>query len=170
MTIKLFGGALIMIACGAFGFYLAMSYKKEERNLRQLLRMVEYLSCELQYRMTPLPQLCRQGALECSGTLKNIFLSFADEMDKQVSADARTCMNTVLARYSDLPVHSTYILQQLANCLGRFDLAGQIKDLQMVSAECEERRSEMIKNKDSRLRIYQALGLCAGAALAILLI
>lgn len=170
MHLKLIGALLIIIACGGFGFAVAASHKKEERTLRQLLNILDYLACELQYRLTPLPQLCRQAALECSGTLNKLFTAFADELDMQLTANPELCMKAALEKYGDIPRHSYELLTVLGCSLGRFDLDGQLKDLEKVRHECISRLAKTCENKETRIRTYQTLGLCAGAALAILLI
>lgn len=170
MTIKLIGALLIICGCGGFGFGVAAAHRREERTLRQFVGVLDYMSCELQYRLTPLPQLCRQAALECSGILNKVFSSFAEELDMQVSANVEICMKAVLAKYDDIPKHTRNAMQLLGHCLGRFDLEGQLRDLEKVRLECRSKLSELSQNRDSRLRTYQTLGLCAGAALAILFI
>ena len=60
------------------------------------------------------------------------------------------------------------LLRQLGKTLGRFDLEGQLQGLQAVCAACLEARDSLQKDRDTRLRSYRTLGLCAGAALAIL--
>ena len=65
------------------------------------------------------------------------------------------------------------LLQQmllLGKSIGRFDMDGQIKGLEAVRQDCRRRLDELSKDRDTRLRSYQTLGLCAGAALAILFI
>lgn len=170
MTLRLVGSLFIILGCGGFGFTMAAAYKKEERTLRQFANVLEYLSCELQYRLTPLPQLCRQAAMECNGSLNKIFVSFADELDMQLSADAELCMKAVLAKHDDIPGQTKDLMLLLGHSLGRFDLDGQLKELEYVRQECRSRLRQLAEHKDTRLRTYQTLGLCAGAALAILLI
>ena len=58
----------------------------------------------------------------------------------------------------------------MGSSLGRFDLDGQLLGLEAVRVYCQEQLSEMSKDRDVRLRSYQTLGLCAGAALAILFV
>ncbi|MBQ8359948.1 MAG: stage III sporulation protein AB [Oscillospiraceae bacterium] len=158
-----------MIAgCGGFGFSMAASHKREEKQLRQLIGILQYMECELQYRLTPLPELCRQTGKEASGMLRDVFLNLARELDWQVSPDACSCMTAALKRSRDIPSRLRKLLLQLGHSLGRFDLSGQLRGLQAVQAACEEELKKLGKDRDSRLRSYQTLGLCAGAALAIL--
>lgn len=170
MTIKLIGAVLVILGCGGFGFHIAASQRLEERTIRQLIGVLDYIACELQYRMTPLPQLCRQAALECTGSLNKLFSAMASELEMQVAPDVDMCMKTVLARFSDVPKFTYEIMRKLGRSLGRFDLEGQLQDLEAVRSQCRARLSQIGENKDVRLRTYKTLGLCAGAALVILFI
>ena len=55
MNIRWIGAALIIISCGGIGFRIANEQLKTERMLRELIRIFDYMECELQYRLTSLP-------------------------------------------------------------------------------------------------------------------
>lgn len=170
MGLKAIGIILIIAGCGGFGFKLAYMHIKEERSLRQLIRILDYMQCELQYRMTPLPDLCRQAAAEAEGTIRQVFCLLAARLEDQISPDVEQCMVCALSGVKDMPQLTLNAMQLLGKSLGRFDLDGQQKGLEAVRQECRSRLNELMKNRDVRLHNYQTLGLCAGAALAILLI
>lgn len=170
MTVKLIGAILVVVGCGGFGFYIGVLHRREERILRQLMRAIDYISCELRYRMTPLPQLCRQASMECSGDLRILFSAFASEMDKQICPDVSLCMKFAASRCSDMPASALQIADLLGHSLGRFSIDGQLKELNNVYQACDKKLAEHTQNRDSRLQIYRTLGLCAGAALVILFI
>ena len=62
------------------------------------------------------------------------------------------------------------ILRELGTSLGQFHLNGQLAGLRTMKAHSEYILEELSRNRDNRLRSYQTLGICTGAALAILLI
>ncbi len=170
MSIKILGAVLVIAGCGGFGFQIASMYLKEEKTLRQLIGLLDYMECELQYRLTPLPDLCRQAARESSGVLRSIFLTLTQELEDQISPDVEHCISAALAKVKKIPKSTFEALEMLGSSLGRFDLEGQLKGLEAVRQECRRKLLQMTDNKDVRLRSYQTLGLCAGAALAILFV
>lgn len=170
MSLKLIGSLLIIVACGGFGFKIAATHMKEEKTLRQLISIFDYMECELQYRLTPLPVLCHQVAGENRGMLREVFLRLATELEDQISPNVECCMTVALNQVCDLPKLTFHGLDTLGKTLGRFDLSGQLKGLEAVRQECRLNLEKLSKNQDVRLRSYQTLGLCAGAAIAILLI
>lgn len=170
MEYKWIGAALIILGCGGFGFSLAAAHKREERCLRQLIAALDYMECELQFRLTPLPDLCRSAGQEGKGEVGQALLTLSAEIDAQISPDVDYCMAAALKRHPELPGITAENLRMLGHSLGRFDLKGQIAGLEAVRGKCRQDLEKLQSDRDSRLRNYQTLGLCAGAALAILLI
>lgn len=170
MITKWIGATLIIIVCGGFGFHLSAAQKKEAFILQQLMFMLEYIRCELQYHLTPLPQLCRQASDHASGVVSAIFRNLSEELEKQVSPNAEICMAAVLNRMDAVPESVLELLQRLGKTLGSFDLHGQQKELENIYSSCRSRMERSSENLEIRHRSYKTLGLCAGAALAILLI
>jgi stage III sporulation protein AB len=170
MDYKWLGAVLILAGCGGFGFLLSMSHRQEEKALRSLMGALDYMSCELQYRMTPLPDLCAAAGTESSGAVGRVLSGLARELENQLSPDVSAAMEKVLSMQENLTpsVHQNF--RQLGLRMGRFDLDGQLKGLESVRSDCRTQLKALEQNRDIRLRNYQTLGLCAGAALAILLI
>lgn len=168
--IKVIGAVLIIVGCGSVGFKTAAGYIREERMLRQIIGVLDFMECELQYRLTSLPVLCKQAAEHCSGSLHGLFLLLTEELEAQICPDVERCMSAALTKYKDLPSISKRILEQFGRSLGRFDLKGQLKGINDIRAECERNLDNIIQNKNVRLRSYRTLAICAGAALVILFI
>lgn len=170
MNFKIIGSVLVFLGCGSFGFKLAASHLREEKTLRQLIAVLDYMECELLYHLTPLPALCRQAAVESGGVIRQIFLSLSQELEDQISPNVEQCMTAALSNIRDMPKLTGEIMILLGHSLGRFDLEGQIKGLEAARQECGRFLDGLNQNKDVRLRSYQTLGLCAGAAIVILFI
>lgn len=168
MMVKWLGAILVVAGCGGCGFSMAAAYRREERTLDALRSCLNWMKCELQYRVTPLPQLFAAAAQRCDGGLKRVFTAMAEELENQISPDAASCMDAALGRTAKLPACAAGILRQLGRSLGQFDLQGQLEQLEGVEADCTAALERHRQQRDSRLRNYQTLGLCAGAALAIL--
>lgn len=170
MNFKWIGAALVIAGCGGFGFSLAAAHNREMLALRRLISALDYMECDLQYHLTPLPDLCRQAGKESKGCIGRVLTRLAQELECQVSPDVQSCMAAALAGERDLTQKSEQMLRLLGNSLGRFDLPGQLKGLESVRSACRRELTDLETNKDARLRGYQTLGLCAGTALAILFI
>lgn len=168
MNEKWLGAILIIGSCGGFGFSLANDYRKREGILRQLLRALSYMECELKYHLAPLPELCLQAAAESGGIIRDILERLAKELDGQAAPDAESCMRSVLQSTPNLPRSIKRHLIILGTTLGRFDLPGQLKGLEETQVSCKRELEDMRGHRKDTMKSYQVLGLCAGAALAIL--
>jgi len=169
MYIKLIGAGLILAGCGGCGIRIAMLHRREVAALHQLVQVLDGMVCELEYRLTPLPELCRLGSEYATGTVQRFFISLADAMDAQLSPDVRLCTATVLNQTKAMPLQTAMELENLGQTLGRYDLQGQINALRQCKQSCLNRLKGLEHQQTQRLRSYQTLGFCAGLALAILL-
>lgn len=170
MPIKIIGSIFVVVSCGSLGLKIVYQHIKEEKTLQQLISVLDFMECELLYRLTPLPSLCRQAACECNGILQQIFYALATELEDQISPDVERCMNAALCTVKDIPKLSHEALAHLGRAFGRFDMDGQLKALEAVRQDCRRNLENLNINRDARLRSYQTLGLCAGAAIVILFI
>lgn len=165
--IRLIGACCIVTGCGGFGFSMAAASRREEQQLLLLLKALEFMSCELSYRHTPLPVLCRRASEGERGIVPDFFLDLARELEQQTAPDVRTCVQTVLHRLEP-PKSIHTLLSDLGSTLGRFDLPGQLRSLDAAIRSTEQALRDIREGAADRRRSFQTLGLCAGAALAIL--
>lgn len=170
MTLQWIGAILIIAGCGGVGFGMALNYRREENALRQLLQVLEMFCCELDYRMTPLPELFRKAIQATSGHLSKFFEALTRELEKQSDPDASRCVGAVLRNSRDLPASVFFALADLGRNLGEYDLQGQLVGIRAVARACQRQLEVLESNRPQRIRSFQTLGLCAGAALAILLL
>lgn len=170
MSIKWIGAILVVIACGGFGFMMAAAYKREENNLHQLARILEYMSWELECRLTPLPELCKKASEQANHGMRTIFVNLAQALEEQVFPDVENCMTAALSKSSQLTPLTREACVQMGVSLGQFDLSGQLKGIKTVEMYCKQELDKLAQHREQRLRSYQTLGLCAGAALAIIFI
>ena len=169
MSFKLLGVLAVVLGCGGFGFRMAACHRLEEKYIRQLLTVLDQMQCELEYRLTPLPELCGIACENCTGKLRALFTALSAELDRQIAPDAQCCMRSAVSD-SELSRTLKELLLELGRGLGSFDLNGQLRGIEAVRRLAIEALQESVNDRDVRIRSYQTLGLCAGAALAILLL
>ncbi|MDY4222112.1 MAG: stage III sporulation protein AB [Candidatus Faecousia sp.] len=170
MSYKWIGALCIVGSCGGFGISLAVQQRNEEKLLCQLRAVLDEMLWELPYRLTPLPELLRHSAKGRKGILPEVLLELAEQLDRQVLPDALSCMHAAIGRavLSFPRLHQLLLL--LGHSLGRFDLSGQLQELTALREQCDGEIQELRLGRSDRLKSYRVLGLCAGAALVILLL
>ena len=167
---KWIGAALVLLSCGWYGFSVAARQKAEENALRNVLRSLHFMECELQYRLASLPELCREAGQESKGPVARVFTALGEELERQIAPNAAVCMDAALSKTRNVPPQAAAMLRDVGKSLGRFDLQGQLSALGDAGAHCKELLDKQLGNQEIRLRGYRTLGLCAGAALAVLLL
>jgi stage III sporulation protein AB len=168
MIIKIIGAVMIVAGCSSVGFLIATAHKREVKTAQQLILALEYFSSELRCRLTPLPELCRETANVSTGIVKVVFHQFANELEQQICPNTEICMGSVLDKNPGIPSVAKQGFLLLGRSVGRFDVEGQLKDVDSVCAELRKNLQIFTTNQEVKLRSYQTLGLCAGAAIAIL--
>lgn len=165
--VRILGACCIFAGCGSFGFAMAAASRREETELRRLITALEFMSCELSYRMTPLSTLCRRAAQDSGGTVRYFLTELAGELERQEAPDVQSCVRELLVKLPPAK-HLNRQLRELGATLGRFDLPGQLRGLEGAIRSAEETLRSLREGASDRRRSYQTLGLCAGAAMAIL--
>lgn len=170
MTIRILGAILIISGCTGVGYALSRNYRREERAMEDLVQCLEWMMCEMNYRMPPLAALFRGAAEVCKGTVSQTMGQMAYELEQQLTPNIGACMHAAIAAVPNLPEKPGDHLRALGTSLGHFDLEGQIDRLQAASILCKQELKRMSNERETRLRNYQTLGICAGVALVIILL
>lgn len=170
MYIKIIGALMIIIACGGIGFKITVAHRKTEKMMGTLLSGIQFIQQELQYRMSPLPEILLQTGKHCSGIVGQFFNLFSEELERQISPDTTYCVEAALRRLGDVPSPVRQGMVLLGKSLGHFDVIGQLKMLESVYAQCNEMLIALATNQDVRLRNYRTIALCTGVTVAIIFI
>jgi stage III sporulation protein AB len=170
MIMKWIGAALVIAGCGGIGFAICRNYRREEDALMQLIHSFEWMQCELNYRMTPLPALCRAVSEVAKGFVGEFYRKLATELDEQITPDVFTCVQSAIRDVPQLPASAIRVLRNLGTSLGMFDLQGQVGALETAEELCKKDLRELSNNKQEKLRNYQVLGICAGVTMVVLFI
>lgn len=170
MVYKWMGASLVIGASGGLGLILAWNQIREERTLQQLADILEYMESQLAYRLTPLPELCKEAAELTSGALGQVFQALSAALGSRSYPEVSGCMQAVLENTPQISPQTRRSLLSLGASLGKLDLAGQRKELLTLRGECRRDLQALRRNRGERLRSIRTLGFCAGAALSILLI
>ena len=120
--------------------------------------------------MTPLPDLCAQAASGCKGRISQLWVHLSEELGRQTSPDVAGCIRAAKDAAGAFPSRVDKVLEILSLSLGQFDAQGQLQALEAARSHCRTELESMGNNRETRLRSYQTLGICAGVALVILLV
>lgn len=170
MMYKVIGSILVVAACGGFGLSISASHKRSVRLLNSLIAGIGYMRCELQYRCTALPELCSKAGVMLPDTIGCFFKNLSSELEAQICPDTKSCVISAISKTRELPTSVRNCIITMSDTLGCFDLEGQLEGLAQAEHQAQCELQNLTFDLDKRLRSYQTLSLCAGAALAILLV
>ena len=149
---------------------MAAAYQKEEQALRQLARALDLMHSELRANQTPLPQLCRILARATHGGVSRVFRGLEAQLSGPDSVAPGIGMLRAVQQAGEVPSLARDILLRLGGSLGRYDLEGELQGVERARQETQRQLNQLEDGKEGRLRGSRTLGICGGAALAILLI
>ncbi|MBQ6431627.1 MAG: stage III sporulation protein AB [Oscillospiraceae bacterium] len=167
--IRWIGAAMIVFGAGSFGIAKTAQFYRQQRQLRSFLNMLELLKCELNYTLFPLPKLCRITA-ERSDRICASFLN-----DYAAMLDGGACRSTAAREAfaklnSALPPDAAMAILELFGSLGRYDIDGEDNLLRLTQHRLKTALERGETEKRPMAKGYALLGLCTGAAIAILLV
>ncbi len=131
--------------------------------------MLEILKCELSYTLFPLPKLCRITAERSDRICADFLREYADALDSG-SCRSAAAQKAFFKIKCVLPPDATMALLELFSTLGRYDLEGEDNLLRLTQHRLKTALERGETEKRPMARGYALLGLCTGAAIAILLV
>ena len=168
MNYRIVGAILVVLSSSAVGFSIVKGQKEEQNSLLQLIRGLEFMACELEFRLPTLLELCVLTASQVSGPIRSFFVLLEEKLRNNASDDVYGCVYSTVKTMDQLPEVTRRNLLLLGKTLGRFDLSGQLSGIASVIELCKRDLEGLQSNQDVRFRAYRTLGICAGIALVIL--
>jgi len=170
MSIRLLGALMIIASCAWMGCRLAAGYIREVRFLQTLRSSVRYMKNELYCRSVPLPALCRSAAEFSEGAVSAFWINLATELEAQICTDPLQCTICAMDRTKNIPPSVNGAVRMIGKTIGAFDLQGQLDGFEEICLHLDELILKRTAQQDMRIRGYRTVGVCAGIALAIILI
>lgn len=169
---KLAGILIIVLSAGSVGFRIAAALRRRCSLLRQLLSSLQILKNEITFCGTPLPQAFALMAVSSQGGPERLFSSVARQMERRRWLTLSGAMEQALSEEEELGRDTALrdVFMRLAAGLGKYDRDHQLQTMEMAAADLQRLLQEAEREQNLRSRTYRTLGICAGLAMAILLI
>ena len=166
--LRLLGAALVTLSASLVGFGFARGVRRQCAQLEGLLWALDFMQSELSSRLTPLPQLfsalsaCRQ---------KDVALFF-EAAGRALSVPPGCTVPVSFKRgFQASPgQEAVQTLYGLSMGLGRFDLESQLAAIERAKGSITSVLLQLQAQKRARCRSYETIGICAGLALAVILL
>lgn len=168
--IKIVGSGMILASSAWTGLRAALCLRRTQEQLRELCAALELMAGEVSFAATPFVPLCRRaGAGRCEA-VRGFFEALAAEAELPEHATVGMTQRACAAAKLVLPGRTLSAMERLFDAYGRFDRAGQLRQIELVSEELRQLTAELSVQLRDRCRSYELLGLTAGAAVLVLVI
>ena len=170
--LKLLGIACIVLGAGAVGFGCARRLRRQAQQLADLQTALCLMKSELLCRMTPLPELLENAGKSVGSVVGRLFRRMAEQMRQDLYASPQALFTQTLRELSslNLPPQAEQALLGLFLALGQFDAEGQCRSIDLASARLREQTEILEKSRIAQSRSYRTIGICAGFAIAVILL
>ena len=169
---KLAGVLFVVISAASVGFRFSYAVRQRCGLLGQLILALRLLKSELSAHGTPIPEAFAFLAAATKGSAADYFSMASKQMHQKKWMTPEKSLEIASDKLRELSADDPVrmVLHDMALSIGRFDLESQLTGIDCAVARLEEIRNLSEQEKTLRCRTYRALGLCAGLALAILLV
>lgn len=168
--VKLMGAVLVAAGCGWLGFQGAEGLRRQVGALRDMAAGLVLLERELELGAPPLPGLMEELAARTSGPARALFAGCRAGLERLAEEPFARLWRRLAEEQSLLGEEGRAVLAPLGEVLGRYDSQAQRESVSAARRRLEELAARCEAEGRQRGRVYQALGLSAGAFLVILLL
>lgn len=173
MYIKIFGSVILLISTTAIGFFKAKELKKRVFCLMELRRTMIMLQGELRFHRAALSEAFENVSKRVEEPFSVFLLEASKRIEKRQFGDFGCIwgeMKEELMTCTSLKNEDKYLLEQLGRGLGYLDLEMQTESLNQVIYQTEEVIKSAKEQKEIKEKLYQTMGVTAGAFLVLLII
>lgn len=170
--LKILGMIFVVASSAAVGFGFAAGVRAQAVQLQQLISALEYMKNEISYRLTPLPELFSLLSSPEGKPISTFFACCAQSMQQSPAASVQGVFLDAMQKTPQLalPQAARQTLLELSLSLGKFDTAGQMSAITLASDRLRQQLQALEARRLERCRSYETIGVCAGLALAVILL
>ena len=168
--IRWLGFALIVSGAGAAGMFMAHDVKRQVEMLHELESVIHRIKRDMEYNLMPLPDIAAAVG-RGNGRFRYLFQNFASLSREHSGIPCGVIMQKA---FHDPKIQVSPfcvdLLLELFHVLGTQDLEGQLRAAQMSLQRLQTEQERLSRSRDKRMHDCRTISICAGLALAILLI
>lgn len=171
--LKLLGTVMIVGASAAFGLSLGQRLRLRLRALDAMLAALQFISSELQCRMTPLPAMITLLAQSDNAVTARVFRTMQDKMAQEdgLSLPYKWCRAFQDCRETvGLGEEETRLLCDMSGFLGKYDAAQQRKSLEYVQVRLQDLRAAAAHELECKGKLYRTCGIALGIITVLVLL
>ena len=162
-----------MSSSTVIGFLKAEELKERVKILQELKKMLLHLQGELRFHKAELSEAFENVAEKVEEPYRGFLRIMAEQLNEENQGGLETIWkenSRKLLLAEGFRKEDGHLLELFGGSLGYLDLTMQTEHLNLVMIRTEEAIEEAQKLKESRGKLYQTMGVTAGALLTLLMI
>jgi stage III sporulation protein AB len=169
--VKLMGGCLVAAASLMLGWAARRGLQTQVDLRRQLRLALELMQSEMELDMPPVAELFDRVGRQISGPVGEFFQGAAVEMVAVSGRPPQMAMRLQLETCDPgFGREVTNLLLEVGGCLGRYDILGQARALQVYKQRLDSLLSQAEETLAQRARASMTASLCGGLAVIVILL
>ena len=169
--IRWFGFILIVTGAAASGSLLAAGVRRSVRQCTAMQNALAFMKAEIEFHLTPLDQISMQMASMLPQPLSLVFRSVSRDIRRMPGVLPGSLMRRALnVHRNKITPELSKILADLFELLGKQDVLAQVRAAELAEARLKQEIHRIEAEKKDRCRTYRTIGICAGLAVAVILI
>ena len=173
MYIKIFGSIFLLTSAAAIGYLKADELKELVRCLNELKRMMILLQGELRFHRATLSEAFENVSERVDPPLDMFLEELAKKLENRHSGSFLTVWDEVfdnLLTNEGFKKEDKVLLEQLGTSLGYLDLTMQTETLNLAILQTDDVIMNAKEQLEIKGKLYQTMGVTAGAFLTLLII
>ena len=173
MYIKIIGSLFLMTSAAAIGFLKADELNERVKQLKELKRMMILLQGELRFHRAVLSEAFENVSERVEEPFASFLKEVAEGVEKKDLGGFERVWNEMsrqLLRGDGFAKEDEMLLEMLGSSLGYLDLTMQTETLNLAVLQAEDAIKLAKEQQEAKGKLYQTMGVTAGALLTLLII
>lgn len=168
---KLLGAGLVAAASMMVGLFARQSISGHLAILRQFRMALEIMQGEMELDMPPVATLFESVGGRIGGQIGDFFRGAGETMTRSAGRSPQMAMRIWLEDHP-LPLdrEETAMLLELGGALGRYDLLGQARAMNLFRQRLDQRLALLEGARREKSRAWMTASVCSGLMLILMLI
>lgn len=173
MIIKLIGGLLVFVACGALGIAASNKYSQRPKEIRKLRASIQMLETEIIFGCTPLPLALSNISCKADGAISRFFANAAEDLLAGISHNLESAWFKAvdqLLSESNIDMQDGELIKDFGKVLGGSDREDQKKHFELLYIQLRQHEEMAEDARKKNEKMYKSLGFLSGLVIFIILV
>lgn len=158
----------LLFSSSYIGVLIAKRYQNRVRELKEMKTALAIFTTKIKLTYEPIPQIFEALGNGENSNISNIFQKASQKMKELPAGQA--WLEALTMESTNFTKEDIRVLKNLSNLLGKVDLEGQIREIELVDNFLNQQIEKAEEESKKSEKMYKTLGITAGLAMVIVLI